>query len=107
MPEFELVPEFDGLDREQHNTANARLGLDPKSGKRDRPGLLRLQAPAAKPATEVFDAWETPGAYEQLIHQQLEQATTKAAIAASAHAEPHTPSRSIRPPTSRLALERH
>ena len=93
MPEFELVPEFDGLDREQHNTANARLGLDPKSGKRDRPGLLRLQAPAAKPATEVFDAWETPGAYEQLIHQQLETSDhqsrdCRVRTRRAAHAEP-------------------
>ena len=67
--------EFDGADRQQHDAVNARLGLDPESGKRDRPGLPRSQTGAAKPAAEIVEAWETPDAYEQLIHGRLEQAT--------------------------------
>jgi hypothetical protein len=69
-----LVFDFDGVDREQYDAVNARLGLDPESEEGDSPACLRFQASAAKPAAGVFEVRETPSAQEQFKHERVEQA---------------------------------
>lgn len=64
------VFDLDGVDREQHDAVNARLGLDSD----DWPGL-RFHAGAAKPPAGVLGASETPGAQEQFMHELLERSS--------------------------------
>ena len=52
-----LVFDFDGVDREQRDAVNARLGLDPETEEGDWPMCLRFHASAAKPAAGVFEVW--------------------------------------------------
>jgi hypothetical protein len=69
-----LVFDCDGVEHEQYDAENARLGLVPASEEGDWPVCVLFHPGAEKPAAGVFEVCETPGAPERLMHERLEEA---------------------------------
>jgi hypothetical protein len=76
-----LLLEFDGVGREQYESVNERLGIDPATGQGDWPEGLLSHAAGAKPGGwVVMEVWESQQAQERFMETRLGQALQEGGI---------------------------
>jgi hypothetical protein len=78
-----LILEFDGLDRDDYDTVNGRLGLDPNSGTGDWPAGLLFHSGGAKPGGwVVFEVWDSKEAQAVFMNERLGRALQEGGVTA-------------------------
>ncbi len=78
-----IIWEFDGVNRDDYEAVNEKLGIDPERGTGAPAGLI-FHAGAAKPGGwVVFEVWESKEAQERFLEERLGPALQAAGVTAS------------------------
>jgi len=78
-----LILEFDGVDLDNYNAVNARLGIDPGSGQGDWPDGLVFHSGGAKPGGwVVFEVWESKEDQAAFMEGRLGRALQEGGVSA-------------------------
>jgi hypothetical protein len=76
-----LILEFDGVGRDRYDAVNAKLGIDPESGRGDWPAGMVFHAGGAKPGGwVVFEVWESQDAQAAFMNERLGPALQEGGI---------------------------
>ena len=79
MPDA-IIWEFDGVDRDDYEAVNEKLGIDPAGGGGWPEGLIHHTGAGKPGGLVVFEVWESKEAQERFLSERLRPALEAAGV---------------------------
>jgi hypothetical protein len=79
MPDA-IIWEFEGVDRNDYDAVNEKLGIDPQSGEGWPEGLIHHTGAEKAGGLVVFEVWESKAAQQRFLDERLKPALESAGV---------------------------